>query len=793
MYITNEHILIRLRLKTRLGQAPEEDEEEAKKKKKAKPKRTKTELDATEQTRINNLINDFIQLVPDADKVLGTYKNAMTELEHEVYDLSMGLGKVIGIEEAHNKYIESLTKNLTYLEERNKSLNKSYNISSGRAQEFAETLRDLGIVVGVGDGKMMQYAADLKELTGGMLISSKITGTTARDNMLQFQAMAQEYIGLSAEQATGFESYARNIGTSGAQATLKLEKFTDVLADGLGIDRTQALHDTMAGIGELSADARLTMGKIPGELEKSILKAKILGFTMEDLSSAGKHLMDIESSVGEEMEYQLLTGHRLTTEGNKSLTNEYRMAFLKGETGKQQELMAEFVEKEGDTLRTNYMAREKAANLLGMTSEQLAKILEQEKIAKSLGVKELMKLTGPDLEKKVAQLKKDYAADKEGGEAKIAELEKFMKAKDTRTTHEAVVEDNLVQIAQSIVKIGGKGEKGKGGYSNPKINIGGMREKLRGHMTGSFKEQKQIYSDETGAKILGALTKASEVADVVNKPYTEIAGGLNSFGKYVAKLGEVAGDFTAFNIKSGTDSAVKDGNDTIISPDGGSSIRVDDNDIVAAFRPNDKIHETLNSVRSKQMNQAAMASSETLGKFEKTMDAKRIELIERSNNQLIKNSVNTAKYTSTVNNANANTLTANKSTDSRRHTNTINTNIDSTIQKLEQVLQNTTQTINNITIDASKIANDYITKNKVIPTDKSTPDASIAGLVNAIDQILKTTNNNSSSTIEANSMNAFASIVAREIKSAVESAKLVAKVETSLFSGTKLNGPRSIT
>lgn len=193
------------------------------------------------------------------------------------------------------------------------------------------------------------------------------------------------------------------------------------------------------------------------------------------------------------------------------------------------------------------------------------------------------------------------------------------------------------------------------------------------------------------------------------------------------------------------------------------------------------------------MNQAAMASSETLGKFEKTMDAKRIELIERSNNQLIKNSVNTAKYTSTVNNANANTLTANKSTDSRRNNNTINTNIDSTIQKLEQVLQNTTQTINNITIDASKIANDYITKNKVIPTDKSTTDASIAGLVNAIDQILKTTNNNSSSTIEANSMNAFASIVAREIKSAVESAKLVAKVETSLFSGTKLNGPRSIT
>jgi hypothetical protein len=259
---------------------------------------------------------------------------------------------------------------------------------------------------------------------------------------------------------------------------------------------------------------------------------------------------------------------------------------------------------------------------------------------------------------------------------------------------------------------------------------------------------------------------------------------------YFAKLGELLGEITKFDVTSGT---IKK-QDTIISPDGGMPVNVDDNDIVAAFRPNDKIHQTLNAVRSKQMNQAAMASSETLGKFEKTLDAKRIELIERSNNQLIKNSVNTAKYKTNINNNtlnNNNTLTTNKSKDI--NTNTINTNIEPTIQKLQQVLQNTTQTINNISIDASKIANDYITKNKVIPTDKSTPDSSIAGLVNAIDQILKTTNNSSASTIETNSMNAFASIVAKEIKSAVESAKLVAKVETSLFSGTKLNGPRSIT
>ena len=132
------------------------------------------------------------------------------------------------------------------------------------------------------------------------------------------------------------------------------------------------------------------------------------------------------------------------------------------------------MEKEGDTLRTNYMAREKAANLLGTTSEQLAKILEQEKIAKSLGATELMKLEGVKLDNKVAELRKKYQEMGKDGEEDLKKIDKFLEAKDTRTSHEKVMEDNIVQIAKSIIKIGGVGTREKGGQYKPPEKVMGV-------------------------------------------------------------------------------------------------------------------------------------------------------------------------------------------------------------------------------------------------------------------------------------------------------------------------------
>jgi hypothetical protein len=107
------------------------------------------------------------------------------------------------------------------------------------------------------------------------------------------------------------------------------------------------------------------------KLEAATMKARLLGTTMGELSAVGDKLLNIESSIGTEMEYQQLTGHRLLTNSGKSLTNEYRMAQLKGDGVKQAELMQQFLEKEGDTLENNYIARQKASELFGIDGAKL--------------------------------------------------------------------------------------------------------------------------------------------------------------------------------------------------------------------------------------------------------------------------------------------------------------------------------------------------------------------------------------------------------------------------------------
>ena len=70
-----------------------------------------------------------------------------------------------------------------------------------------------------------------------------------------------------------------------------------------GIEITQDLLSDMA---DLSADIQLQYGKMPGSLELAVIKAKQLGINMAQLNTTGQNLLNIESSIGQEMEYQLL-------------------------------------------------------------------------------------------------------------------------------------------------------------------------------------------------------------------------------------------------------------------------------------------------------------------------------------------------------------------------------------------------------------------------------------------------------------------------------------------------------
>ena len=310
------HILSMLRGKHRIGQTNPQ---------------TNPNAEQAPDEETNKELQLFIKTIPDAAKVVAKYTEALSNLTTEQNSISQGLGKTVGLYQTINTKIEDLVKNITFLEEHNSQLNKIFKVGSGTAQGYAETIRDIGKEIGFSDVTLTKYVGGVNELTNGFLMSSKVStaaGKNYRDQMIAFQTYAVETLGLSEEQATGFQKYAGTMGVSAAAAADAIKAVSKAASDEMGIDALTAQHDILAGIGEMSDEVRLNYSKMPGSLEIAVLKAKALGVTMAQLDKMGESLMNIEQSVGQEMEYQLLTGQRLLVDGDKSFTNEFRLAKL---------------------------------------------------------------------------------------------------------------------------------------------------------------------------------------------------------------------------------------------------------------------------------------------------------------------------------------------------------------------------------------------------------------------------------------------------------------------------------
>jgi hypothetical protein len=264
--------------------------------------------------------------------------------------------------------------------------------------------------------------------------------------LLQAQQYMQNNLGVSAAAAEGYEYYASTIADSGAEALTVQKELADVLQAKTGIKSEQIQKELIEGIGKAGADLQLQYSRIPGTLELAVLKANALGTSIEGLNSAGQNLLNIEQSIGQEMEYQLLSGKRLLTQDGKSLTNAYRQATIQGDANKQAELMDQFLKDQGPILEKNLFARKKAAELMGTDEATLARMLQKQKIMSELGVESLMKLNQNDIGAVVSKLRKDGV-----DESKIQSL---IKSTDNRTTAE-VANDYLKSIDEKIINASG--------------------------------------------------------------------------------------------------------------------------------------------------------------------------------------------------------------------------------------------------------------------------------------------------------------------------------------------------
>ena len=460
--------------------------------------------------------------LPEIKNLYKEYNAIIDNLTDSNTKLSMGLGKVIAIQEQYAKGLVDVVENITYLEEQNKALNKSFGLSSVSSQKFATSLRNIAIQGKIGTDKIFEYAANLKDLTSGFIAANK-GGAAFKTNLLKGQQYMLNNLKVTEEAAEGYEYYATAYNESAVETLAIQEKMAKTISEATGMDSLQIQKQLTEEIGGLTADLQMRYSRIPGSLELAVLKSKALGLSLDKLNNAGENLLNIESSIGTELEYQLLSGQRLLTADNKSFTNAYRMATMQGDANKQADLMNHLLKTQGGVLEKNLFARKKAAELLGTDEATLARSIQKQKLITKLGAESLMSLKQGDMAAVTESLRAKGV--KEEDIAKLLELS------DTRTTAERS-EDYLKSISENTKK-----SLEAAGIDVSKVSAEAA--------AGITKAEGLItqFATSLNAKLFGKMTIFGETAGALNAPMKTLLTAIpklgNSITGLITKLEEV--------------------------------------------------------------------------------------------------------------------------------------------------------------------------------------------------------------------------------------------------------------
>lgn len=416
--------------------------------------------------------------------------------------------------------LQQLAKAYSFYEQRNKDLNTGFGITSEKAAGVGEALDKMVEQLHVGGLAAREYAGSLNKIATGFINTSNMSKQLGA-NLIKAQAYMQDNLKITEEAATGYELYAAGMNRSGLDQLLIQNEIATAIEDATGMIGVQ--RDLTEEIGKMAADLQIQYGRIPGQLELAVLKSRMLGLSMADLHKTGQGLLDIESSVGKEIEYQALTGRRLIGDketagelAGKSLTNEYRKSVIAGDAVKQAEIMNQILEQEGETLETNMFARKSIAELLSTDEATVMRMHQQKKLLQKLDAEALMKLQGDDFEAGLKELAKTIGDDP----ARQELYNKLIETTDVRTSDERIAD--AVEKLQTEGVILNVEELEKYNVKNTAELVALTKQGLDREMIDSIGDKMQeVYSID---EVKEVLSKGGSLVTALNLLSTTLGG-----------------------------------------------------------------------------------------------------------------------------------------------------------------------------------------------------------------------------------------------------------------------------
>jgi hypothetical protein len=197
---------------------------------------------------------------------------------------------------------------------------------------------------------------------------------------LDTQIQLTKEIGIQAEEALQLQQlFALNNNES--------DKGLDIVYDQIAAfaNQNKIVADgrkVIADVNRLSSLIKLNFRGNTGELVKTVLEAKKLGLTLDQVARTQSSLLDFESSISSQIEAELLTGRQINLERARLFALNNDIAGLTEEIAKQNITAASFS-------RMNAIQQESIAKTLGMSAGELGETLFKQELINKAGGQEL--------------------------------------------------------------------------------------------------------------------------------------------------------------------------------------------------------------------------------------------------------------------------------------------------------------------------------------------------------------------------------------------------------------------
>jgi hypothetical protein len=240
----------------------------------------------------------------------------------------------------------------------NVEIARSLGLAQGPANKLAASVAGMGPTT----------AATKQSITAiyGALGSTEKLSKSTLKTFVQLNTFA----GFSAEALAKFQKFAK---LSGQDAGVMVKQMADtaleqIKTNKLAISEKQLLEE----VSDVSGTIKLRFAQQPKELVKAVAASKKLGLNMEQIKSAAESLLNIEDSIANEMEAELLTGKELNLEKARELAlagkNEEAMALIKEQLGGAEEFA-----------KLNVVQQEALAKTIGMNKDEFANMAMAQK------------------------------------------------------------------------------------------------------------------------------------------------------------------------------------------------------------------------------------------------------------------------------------------------------------------------------------------------------------------------------------------------------------------------------